>query len=272
MYRKRRRNKEELALAWIIISIASIISIIVFPPIVLIAIVIYAIWTLSRHYYFQSIFSPFLAISAMYFQTKVFLFLEWFLDLVTTRRRIGVVCSTFTFGPFRPFGNPYQFQTRIQAFQEYKCVVWSKEWIKSPFYRYTLFLGGICSLSQHQVGPATRNYFQSIIRAFRVIYFQAEWSLFLVQYLDLLLDQMPFIFSICFRPNTSRPGGQERRFYFQSNIMYFQMRMYICVYIYSYFQTDMLCIFSLIYSLGILFLGQYPHFQCRSIRFSSYTE
>ena len=52
MYRKRRRNKEELALAWIIISIASIISIIVFPPIVLIAIVIYAIWTLSRHYYF----------------------------------------------------------------------------------------------------------------------------------------------------------------------------------------------------------------------------
>lgn len=50
MKKRKKLNKEELALAWIIISIASIISIITFPPIVLIAIVIYAIWTLTRHY------------------------------------------------------------------------------------------------------------------------------------------------------------------------------------------------------------------------------
>lgn len=50
MKKRKRLNKEELALAWIIISIASIISIIAFPPIVLIAIVAYAIWTLTGHY------------------------------------------------------------------------------------------------------------------------------------------------------------------------------------------------------------------------------
>ena len=44
------RNKEELALMWIIVGAASIVTIIIYPPILLVGIFMYAAINLYKHY------------------------------------------------------------------------------------------------------------------------------------------------------------------------------------------------------------------------------
>ena len=44
------RNKEELALMWVIVGATGIVTIIVYPPIILIGIFLYAVIKLYKHY------------------------------------------------------------------------------------------------------------------------------------------------------------------------------------------------------------------------------
>jgi len=44
------RSKEEIALAWIIVSLMVIPIVILYPPVVLIALLIWASWTLWNNY------------------------------------------------------------------------------------------------------------------------------------------------------------------------------------------------------------------------------
>jgi len=44
------RNKEELALMWVIVGAASIVTIIIYPPIIVAGIFIYAAINLYKHY------------------------------------------------------------------------------------------------------------------------------------------------------------------------------------------------------------------------------
>ena len=144
-----KMKKEEIAIAWIIVSILVLIVVIAFPPIILIGIAVYALWTLYKHYthkHFQTELTLFLVQYPGYFQIKAHLLLDQSTFIFrriyrysTTRRRKGEECSTFSIRSFRPSRSPYKYKAQYLQSHHPKCVgrLWKK--LNLSFCRVTKF-------------------------------------------------------------------------------------------------------------------------------------
>ena len=138
------KRKEEIAIAWIIVSILVLIVVIAFPPIILIGIAVYALWTLYKYYtqkHFQTelmfIFSPIPRLHLLLDQST-FIFRRIY-RYSTTRRRKGEECSTFSIRSFRPSRSPYKYKAQYLQSHHPKCVgrLWKK--LNLSFCRVTKF-------------------------------------------------------------------------------------------------------------------------------------
>ena len=135
----KEQSKELIAMAWIIVGLVVLPLIVLYPPVVMVAIVGYALRILYTHYKAQKrekadtvIFSPIYIISSTWYPPQ----------------QVSSI--------FRRNTNWFEIQSTFrihkQYFQMKMCVVWIGRIVKASFSQYDLFLERVCSLLRRRRG------------------------------------------------------------------------------------------------------------------------